>query len=62
MYVYYLQSDGVVIEGGVYGLKILVENSYYFRELLGDFDYKYIQVEDFFNEEREIEIIIDLGE
>lgn len=29
-------SDGVVIEGGVYGPKILVENSHYFRELLGD--------------------------
>lgn len=57
---FFLQNDGVVLDGGVFGPKILAESSHPFRELLGDPDHKETQAEDMSHEEGMPERIVDL--
>ena len=50
----------MVLDGGVFGPKILADSSHPFRELLGDPDHKETQAEDMSHEEGMPERIIDL--
>ncbi|XP_061172285.1 F-box DNA helicase 1-like [Saccostrea echinata] len=53
-------SDGEVLEGGLYGPKILKEESHQFSELLGDPNHQETQAEEVSFENGELGIIIDI--